>query len=142
MTPTNDAVRGADKNVEAIEAAFVAHWSLFGRWSQGTLHDDEGVLWFETPIKHLPFNMVMKSIAYPGRALVAMGVGIDDPDACYLWEGQVVNVWPMNAEGQFLGEDSYIVDDGMVGIADRKIDPSDIVLVVARHADGSGRGLS
>jgi ribosomal protein S18 acetylase RimI-like enzyme len=49
------------ERIKAIEDAFVAHWSVFGRWSCGTLHDSDGVLWFETPIAHLPYNMVMRT---------------------------------------------------------------------------------
>ncbi len=44
-----------------IEEAFVAHWSIFGRWTDGELHDENGVLWFETPIKHLPYNAVIRT---------------------------------------------------------------------------------
>lgn len=47
--------------IAAIEDAFVAHWSVFGRWSHGSLHEEDGVLWFETPIAHLPYNMVMRT---------------------------------------------------------------------------------
>lgn len=44
-----------------IEQAFVAHWSIFGRWTHGELRDEGGVLWFETPIKHLPYNAVIRT---------------------------------------------------------------------------------
>ena len=44
-----------------IEEAFAAHWSLFGRWPKGELHDERGVLWFETPIAHLPYNGVLRT---------------------------------------------------------------------------------
>ena len=47
--------------VEEIEEAFVAQSSKFGRWSQGELHDENGVLWFETPIKRLPYNAVIRT---------------------------------------------------------------------------------
>jgi ribosomal protein S18 acetylase RimI-like enzyme len=47
--------------VTEIEEAFVAHWSLFGRWKRGELHDENGVLWFETPIRHLPYNAVIRA---------------------------------------------------------------------------------
>lgn len=45
----------------AIEDAFVTHWSNFGRWSQGSLTDRDGILWFETPIPFLPYNMVIRT---------------------------------------------------------------------------------
>jgi ribosomal protein S18 acetylase RimI-like enzyme len=44
-----------------IEAAFVGHWSIFGRWSMGELREEQGVLWFETPIKHLPYNAAIRT---------------------------------------------------------------------------------
>lgn len=47
--------------VTEIEEAFVAHWSIFGRWTHGELHEENGVLWFETPIKHLPYNAVIRT---------------------------------------------------------------------------------
>jgi hypothetical protein len=47
--------------VTEIEEAFVAHWSIFGRWTEGELHDENGVLWFETPITHLPYNAVIRT---------------------------------------------------------------------------------
>lgn len=47
--------------VAEIEDALVGHWSLFGRWARGSLHDEGGVLWFETPIKHLPYNGVIRT---------------------------------------------------------------------------------
>jgi GNAT superfamily N-acetyltransferase len=47
--------------VTEIEEAFVAHWSVFGRWTHGRLYDQSGVLWFETPIEHLPYNGVIRT---------------------------------------------------------------------------------
>lgn len=45
--------------ITEIEEAFVAHWSLLGRWTHGELHHESGLLWFETPIKDLPYNAVI-----------------------------------------------------------------------------------
>jgi ribosomal protein S18 acetylase RimI-like enzyme len=47
--------------VADIEEALFAQWSHFGRWPRGELHDQDGLLWFETPIKHLPYNGVLRS---------------------------------------------------------------------------------
>jgi ribosomal protein S18 acetylase RimI-like enzyme len=47
--------------VADIEEALFAQWSHFGRWPRGELHDQDGLLWFETPIKHLPYNGVIRS---------------------------------------------------------------------------------
>lgn len=66
-------------------------------------------------------------MAYPGQALVARGIDVDDPDAHYLFETQMAIVWPINPDdGLFIGEDSYVGSDGFAGIADRKLDPADI----------------
>lgn len=66
-------------------------------------------------------------MAYPGRALVARGIDVDDPDASYLYEAQMAIVWPIDPDdGLFIGEDSYVAGDGFAGIADRKLDPADI----------------
>ncbi|HVL33321.1 MAG TPA: hypothetical protein VM600_07040, partial [Actinomycetota bacterium] len=50
-----------DARIEAIEEAFVTHWSVFGKWSRGALREEDGVLWFETPIPYLPYNMVVRT---------------------------------------------------------------------------------
>jgi len=47
--------------VTEIEEAFVAHWSVFGHWAQGELHEEDGILRFETPIRHLPYNGVIRT---------------------------------------------------------------------------------
>jgi hypothetical protein len=42
-----------DERVSVIadnEQALVAHWSQLGRWPPGELHDENGLLWFQTPI--------------------------------------------------------------------------------------------
>jgi hypothetical protein len=44
-------------------------------------------------------------------------------------------VWPIGADGLFVGEDSYVAGDGFSGIADRKLDPADIVVA---EPDGVG----
>ena len=66
-------------------------------------------------------------MAYPGRTLAAMGITVDDPDAHYLYETRMATIWPFDAEGKVRGEDTYTGGDGFAGIADRKLDESDIV---------------
>ena len=46
--------------VDDCEAALVAHWAQLGRLPGGTLHDDDGLVWFETPVRHLPYNGVVR----------------------------------------------------------------------------------
>jgi SnoaL-like domain len=67
-------------------------------------------------------------MAYPGSTLAAMGIEVDDPEAYYLYEARMAIVWPIDEDGLFIGEDSYVEGDGMEGIAGRKINPDDIVL--------------
>jgi hypothetical protein len=67
-------------------------------------------------------------MAYPGRTLMARGIDVDDPDAYYLFEARMAVVWPIDEDGLFIGEDSYVANDGFAGIAHRKVDPFDIVL--------------
>jgi len=66
-------------------------------------------------------------MAYPGRTLVARGIAVDDPDASYLYETRMAVLWPMDEDGLAIGEDTYTGGDGFAGIADRKIDPAQIV---------------
>jgi GNAT superfamily N-acetyltransferase len=44
-----------------IEQAFVNHWRHFGLYPGANLRDEDGVLWFESPIKHLPYNAVLRT---------------------------------------------------------------------------------
>ena len=70
---------------------------------------------------------VMK-MAYPGRTLAAMGIEVDDPDAYYLYQTRMGVVWPVDPEsGMLLGEESYTGTNGFEGIADRKLEPDDIL---------------
>jgi hypothetical protein len=67
-------------------------------------------------------------MAYPGRTLAAMGIEVDDPEAYYLYETRMSVVWPVDhAEGKLIGEETYTGSDGFAGIADRKLDPKDII---------------
>ena len=66
-------------------------------------------------------------MAYPGRTLAAMGIEVDDPDAHYLYQTRMGVVWPVDRiAGKLVGEESYTGQDGFAGIADRKIDESEI----------------
>ena len=67
-------------------------------------------------------------MAYPGRTLSARGIEVDDLDADYLFETRMAVVWPIDEHGLFIGEDSYTAGDGFAGIAQRKIDPSEVVV--------------
>jgi hypothetical protein len=80
--------------------------------------------------RHCIFTDGVMRMAYPGKALAARGIEVDDVDAYYLFEAPLAIVWPINPDdGLFIGEDSYVGADGFAGIADRKLEPSDIATV-------------
>jgi ribosomal protein S18 acetylase RimI-like enzyme len=47
--------------IQDLERVLVAHWSLYGLWPRGTLRQENGLLWYETPIGELPFNAVIRT---------------------------------------------------------------------------------
>jgi hypothetical protein len=72
---------------------------------------------------------IMK-VAFPGKTLLGMGIEVDDPEALYLAEGITTVVWPVDAKtGKLIGEEVYDYDK-MIGIADRKIQLSDVAPLV------------
>jgi hypothetical protein len=50
-----------EMRVAAIESAFVSHWRHFGLYPGASLHDVDGVVWYESPIPHLPYNAVIST---------------------------------------------------------------------------------
>ena len=78
--------------------------------------------------RHCILTEGVMRMAFPGRAIIAQGIEVDDPDAYYLYEARLAIVWPIDDDGLFIGEDSYVAGDGFAGIADRKLDPADIAL--------------
>jgi hypothetical protein len=74
--------------VREIEDALVAQWSHFGRWPRGELHKEDGLVWFETPIRHLPYNGVIRT-RIGDRAAAATISGLMERfrarDVQYLW---------------------------------------------------------
>jgi len=71
-------------------------------------------------------------IAYPGRALAAMGIEIDDPSAYYLYESQMAIVWEFDEDGLVVAEDSYSTGDGFRPA--RKLGPADVPDLPSRAA--------
>ena len=78
--------------------------------------------------KHCILTEGVMRMAWPGAALSAMGIEVDDPAADYLYEARMAILWPLDEDGLFIGEDSYVGGDGFAGIAGRKVDPNDIIL--------------
>jgi hypothetical protein len=73
-------------------------------------------------------------MAWPGKTLLAMGIEVDDPDCDYLYETRMAILWPLDDDGLFIGEDSYVGGDGFEGIANRKVDPDDVILYRATES--------
>jgi hypothetical protein len=61
-------------------------------------------------------------IAYPANVLNLIGHRVPDPKRHYLYEARMVVLWPMDAEGLVLGEDSYVASDGFAGISERPVE--------------------
>jgi ribosomal protein S18 acetylase RimI-like enzyme len=58
--------------VAAIEDSLVAQWSHFGLWPRGELHTEHGLTWIEAPMRHLPYNAVVRTHLDPGSADTAL----------------------------------------------------------------------
>lgn len=65
-----------DSVVSEIEDAFESHWRRFGLYPGARLFDEDGVLWFESPIAYLPYNAVIRS-RIDGRQADAVTERID-----------------------------------------------------------------
>jgi hypothetical protein len=78
--------------------------------------------------KHCILTEGVMRMAWPGKALLGMGIEVDSPEADYLFEARTAILWPIDEDGLFIGEDSYIGGDGFEGIAGRKLNPDDVVL--------------
>jgi hypothetical protein len=76
--------------------------------------------------KHCIVTEGVMRVAYPGKALFAMGIEVDDAEAYYLYETYMSVLWPIADDGLLLGEDAYVGGDGFAGIADRKVSLDDI----------------
>jgi SnoaL-like protein len=84
--------------------------------------------------KHCILTEGVMRMAWPGATLAAMGIEVDDPDADYLYETRMAILWPLDDDGLFIGEDSYVGGDGFAGTADRKVDPDDVILYRATES--------
>jgi hypothetical protein len=77
--------------------------------------------------RHCILTEGVMRMAYPGWTLKVRGIEVDDLDADYLFETRMAVVWPIDEHGLFIGEDSYTAGDGFAGIAQRKLDPSEVI---------------
>ena len=67
-------------------------------------------------------------IAYPGTIVQLLGHAVPDPDAYYLYEARMAVLWPMDANGLVIGEETYTGGDGFAGIAERRLSHADLGL--------------
>ncbi len=77
--------------------------------------------------KHCVLTEGVMRMAYPGSTLAARGIPVDDESAYYLYEARMATLWPFDADGLIIGEDTYTGGNGFEGIAGRKLAPEDIV---------------
>jgi ribosomal protein S18 acetylase RimI-like enzyme len=49
-----------ESDLDAIDQAFVAQWSVFGQGPGGTFHDEGDLVWIEASIPQLPYNAIIK----------------------------------------------------------------------------------
>ena len=79
---------GPNQQTREIEAALVGHWSHLGRWAAGALVDEGGVLRYETPIPHLPYNGVIRTAISggdPGKAVNAVVESFQRRGVPFIW---------------------------------------------------------
>ena len=112
--------RGRDA-VRQFYAAFVASGAVKLELDVQRLVADEDFVITEGLMK----------IAYPGNLLRLMGHAVPDADAYYLFQTPMCVIWPMDADGMVIGEDTYTGGDGFAGIAERRLAPGDIAPVRA-----------
>ena len=116
---------GDDGNVLESKAAVRKFYEDFAASGAHKLHFDIDRLVVDRDCILTEGTMRM---AYPGRTLAHRGIEVDDPDGYYLFETNMAVIWPIGPDGLFIGEDSYSGRDGFEGIAQRRVDPADIVL--------------
>jgi len=78
-----------DEQIREIEAALVGHWSHLGRWASGVLVEEDGVLRYETPIPHLPYNGVIRTeitaAADPAAVVSAVAESFERRGVPFIW---------------------------------------------------------
>lgn len=87
-----------DDRTATIDAALEAHWRLFGTYPGASLHEEHGLLWFESPIASLPYNGIIGTRMASPIALDAVAHAMVDHFARrhvpFLWLGRPSDVAP------------------------------------------------
>lgn len=68
-------------------------------------------------------------IAYPAAVLRSMGIEVSDAAPYYLFMARLMIVWGFDESGLVSCEDSYSVQDGFAGIADRPLQQDEIYTI-------------
>lgn len=83
------AVQDDDARVAVVEQAFETHWRHFGLYPGASLCDEDGVLWFESPIRHLPYNWVIRTRIPddrdPGTVIERVAARFGERDVPFMW---------------------------------------------------------
>jgi GNAT superfamily N-acetyltransferase len=70
--------RQMDERVRAIDTALESHWRLFGTYPGASLHEEHGLLWFESPIATLPYNGIIGTRLAPPIGIEAIAHAMVD----------------------------------------------------------------
>lgn len=70
--------RQMDERVQAIDSALEVHWRLFGTYPGASLHEEHGLLWFESPIATLPYNGIIGTRLAPPIRIEAVAHAMVD----------------------------------------------------------------
>lgn len=88
MTVTVPA-QDVDARAAVVEQAFETHWRHFGLYPGASLRDEDGVLWFESPLRHLPYNWVIRTRIPDDRdsdaVIERVATGFRDRDVPFMW---------------------------------------------------------
>jgi hypothetical protein len=74
-----------------------------------------------------------------GRDLVEDGVPVDDENACYLMTTRILIVWPFDADGKIIGEESWSqpATASLQKLADQDVPPQFKAYVAKREAEAA-----
>jgi ribosomal protein S18 acetylase RimI-like enzyme len=85
----NSSIVSDAERMAAIERAFEMHWRHFGLYPGANLRDEDGVLWFESPIRHLPYNWVIRTRIpaglRPDEVIRRVAAGFRERDVPFMW---------------------------------------------------------
>lgn len=77
------------ERIAAIERAFEMHWRHFGLYPGANLRDEDGVLWFESPIRYLPYNWVIRTRIsgdrQPDEVIARVAATFRERDVPFMW---------------------------------------------------------